>query len=335
MIINKFTIPLIKNKIFDIDVMKLRGKNFHKRMIQNRDNTYKKLKNYLITKDKISCRLCKKKLNHKNLFLKWKKYKLIKCNFCESINTNIDFRRFTPNLYHSTYSKKKFVEKSVKKNILYRAKKYGNERIDYIFKNTKLKKKTTRVLDFACGYGSFLFALKKNNIFGKGLDFDLSSVNFCKSLGLQVSNKDITEEKDHNYDLITMFDVIEHLHNPLQLMLSLVKKLKKGGYIVMFTPNINSFSNIMMGFNHNNFSIFDHVCFYNEKSINYLCKKSKLKLIKVDYFGLDIKDYFQSVDTKYNNLSLNTKLNDYANLTQSYLDYLKISNSMRIILKKS
>ena len=78
MIINKFTIPLIKNKIFDIDVMKLRGKNFHKRMIQNRDNTYKKLKNYLITKDKISCRLCKKKLNHKNLFLKWKKYKLIK-----------------------------------------------------------------------------------------------------------------------------------------------------------------------------------------------------------------------------------------------------------------
>ena len=30
MIINKFTIPLIKNKIFDIDVMKLRGKNFHK-----------------------------------------------------------------------------------------------------------------------------------------------------------------------------------------------------------------------------------------------------------------------------------------------------------------
>ena len=150
-----------------------------------------------------------------------------------------------------------------------------------------------------------------------------------------MSNKDITEEKDHNYDLITMFDVIEHLHNPLQLMLSLVKKLKKGGYIVMFTPNINSFSNIMMGFNHNNFSIFDHVCFYNEKSINYLCKKSKLKLIKVDYFGLDIKDYFQSIDAKYINLSLNTKLNDYANLTQSYLDYLKISNSMRIILKKS
>ena len=242
-------------------------------MIKNRDKTYQRFKNYLLNKGKISCRLCKKKLNQNNLFLKWKKYRLIKCDFCESINTNIDFSKFTPEKYHNSISKKKFVEKSVKKNVIYRANKFGKERINYIFKNTKLKKKSAKVLDFACGYGSFLLALKKNKILGKGLDFDQNSIDFCKSLGLQISNIDITMEKDRNYNLITMFDVIEHLYNPALVMFNLVKKLKKGGYIVIFTPNINSFSNILMGPDHNNLSIFDHVCFYNKKSINYLCKK--------------------------------------------------------------
>ena len=59
MIINKYTLPLIKNKIFDIDVEQLRGKNFHKRMIKNRDKTYQRFKNYLLNKGKISCSFVK------------------------------------------------------------------------------------------------------------------------------------------------------------------------------------------------------------------------------------------------------------------------------------
>ena len=67
---------------------------------------------------------------------------------------------------------------------------------------------------------------------------------FCRKLNLNVSKNSIDHEKDATYDLITLFDAIEHLHQPHFFMKKAIKKLKKNGHILLFTPNINSFSNI-------------------------------------------------------------------------------------------
>ena len=58
------------------------------------------------------------------------------------------------------------------------------------------------------------------------------------------------------------------------------------------------------------------------------------KIIKIDYFGLDIKDYLQMVESKNNIIKLNKILNKFSNILQSVLDKKSLSNSMRIILKK-
>ena len=57
----------------------------------------------------------------------------------------------------------------------------------------------------------------------------------------------------------------------------------------------------------------------------------KIKLI--EYYGLDVKDYFQSIEFKQN-IKLNNRLKHFANLTQSIIDNQKLSNSMRIIFQK-
>ena len=333
MIINKYNKQVIKTKLFDINVKKLRGSHFHSKLIIKQNFVYKKFKKYLTLKKKIKCLLCKTKLNYKNIFCKWQKYRLLKCNKCGSICTNIDFDNFKTTMFHNLPEKRKDIKKKIGKNIKYRSTKFGNERIKYIFDNIKLNKRKLKILDYGCGYGSFLLATKKKNIYAKGIDFDDDSIEVCKKLNLNVSKNSINDEVDKSYDIITLFDVIEHLQDPDTFLKNAMRKLKKNGHILLYTPNINSFSNILMGHEHNNFSIFDHVCFYNEQSINFICKKYGLKLIKIDYFGLDIKDYFQKIE--HDNKNFNQKILDkFSNLAQSYIDHSKVSNSARIILKK-
>ena len=42
------------------------------------------------------------------------------------------------------------------------------------------------------------------------------------------------------FDIITAFDVIEHVLDPLNFLRKLKKKLKKNGIIFVYTPNIDS-----------------------------------------------------------------------------------------------
>ena len=87
-----------------------------------------------------------------------------------------------------------------------------------------------------------------------------------------------------------------------------------------------------MGSDHNALAIFDHVCFYSSNSLRYLAKQTGYEIESIDFYGLDIKDYFQSLDFK-NKINLNKTLNKFANLTQSIIDNQKLSNSMRIIFQ--
>ena len=77
-----------------------------------------------------------------------------------------------------------------------------------------------------------------------------------------------------------------------------------------------------MGPDHNMFAVFNHLCFYDNKSLNYLAKKTGFKIIKIDYFGLDIKDYLQMLESKNKNIKFNKILNNLSNTLQ--LVYLTI-----------
>ncbi len=322
---------LFSTRIFNIDIYKLRSPNFYKNMISQRDKVYLKLKNFLIPEKKCSCILCGSK--KKFTYLKWKKYLLISCLNCEAIYPNINFKKFSPEYFHSNNVKRKINKNEMLKTFNYRLKNFASERIEYIKSNISLDKKDT-ILDYGCGFGSFLFALKKNKIRSKGIDFDSDSINFCKSKNLNVSSNSLTNEKDRSIKIITMFDVIEHLVDPVNFLKIANKKLKKNGFMLLFTPNIHSLSGKLMGPEHNMFAVFNHLCFYNGNSLKYLAKKTGFKIQRIDYFGLDIKDYFQMIESKINGIKFNKILNEFSNLTQSILDENSASNSMRIILKK-
>jgi len=317
--------------IFDIDINKLRSKIFYSRMISNRDSYYQKYNKYLTSK-KIPCHLCGKK--KKKNFEKFKKYILNECLNCGAVYNNLDIKKFqNSGFFNKNKTKYEDFKAEMVKTFQYRKKNFGIERFNYIKKKIFKKKNSINVLDYGCGSGYFLSVLRDHKIKACGIEVDSDAARFCKSKNLDVKMNSLEKEKDNNYDLITMFDSIEHLYDPINLFKEAVKKLKPKSYILAFTPNIHSLSFELMGVNHNMLAVFDHICFFNEKSLNYLCSKTGLKIKSIEYFGLDVKDYFQFIENKHS-IRLNNKLNRFSNLVQAVIDSKNLSNSMRIIFQK-
>lgn len=324
-IINNFN----RLNVFDIDINKLRSKNFYRNAISNRNQFYKQYNKYLNKKQNI-CHLCKNKKSE--LFLSFKKYQLRRCFKCGVIFSNINTEKFKEsNFYNQKRVLKDFKEEMIK-TFNYRKKNFGLERLKYIKQKIPINK-NFKVLDFGCGSGYFISVLKENKIKNKGIDLDKSRIDFCKYKKLNAECSDIYDEKNNSYDLITMFDAIEHFYDPISTLKLAARKLKSKGHILAYTPNINSLSFELLRSDLNLLAVFRHLCFFNDLSLKYLCKKTNLKIKSIEYYGLDIKDYFQAIEYK-EKIELNDKLKKFTNLTQAIIDKQKLSNSMRIIFQK-
>jgi len=81
------------------------------------------------------------------------------------------------------------------------------------------------------------------------------------------------------YDIITLVDVLEHVTDPLDLMTSLRKGLKKDGILLIVTPDVKSFPARLLKFKWWHFRVA-HVGYFNKKNLALLSQKAGLQLVK-------------------------------------------------------
>ncbi|MCK4538319.1 MAG: class I SAM-dependent methyltransferase [Candidatus Krumholzibacteria bacterium] len=103
---------------------------------------------------------------------------------------------------------------------------------------------TIRVLDVGVGYGVFLNLLENEfglkNIFG--MDPFPASIEIAKKYtSAEIVSGDINDERwpvpERSFDLITSFDVVEHLAQPAVFFDRAKDYLRPGGFIIVTTPN--------------------------------------------------------------------------------------------------
>jgi 2-polyprenyl-3-methyl-5-hydroxy-6-metoxy-1,4-benzoquinol methylase len=101
------------------------------------------------------------------------------------------------------------------------------------------KKKTKTILDFGCADGVFLEFCKKHfNSTTKlyGTDLSEKMLAQAKKNGWNVFPLEQTSTINMKFDLITLWDVIEHLEDPITVISMLKKLLTPTGRIVLETP---------------------------------------------------------------------------------------------------
>ncbi|MEQ1497053.1 MAG: class I SAM-dependent methyltransferase [Novosphingobium sp.] len=99
-----------------------------------------------------------------------------------------------------------------------------------------------RLLDVGCSTGQFLNLARQAGYDVSGAEFSDDSRTFAANhFGLPVEPGSIhdTSLAAASLDLITKFDVIEHVRDPLSDMAAAYRLLKPGGWFALSTPNID------------------------------------------------------------------------------------------------
>ena len=100
-----------------------------------------------------------------------------------------------------------------------------------------------RLLDLGCGNGEFLLRARSAGWDVVGVDFDLKAVEAARCQGLDVllGGVESLDPSIEEFDVITLANVIEHVHQAVEILRACYKLLKPGGYLWLETPNIDSF----------------------------------------------------------------------------------------------
>lgn len=99
-----------------------------------------------------------------------------------------------------------------------------------------------RLLDVGCGAGEFLAGMRERGWQVRGLDTSPVAVELAREKGLDVFLGPLSEADypEGEFDLITMWDVLEHLHDPGDYLVQLGRLLRPDGRFVVTLPNAHS-----------------------------------------------------------------------------------------------
>ena len=95
------------------------------------------------------------------------------------------------------------------------------------------------VLDIGCGIGNFVGYAAKRGMQAVGTDVDGKAVAAARRRGLNAFLPDDIDSHvpDASLDAATMWDVVEHLLDPLEGLDAMVRKVRPGGALLFETPN--------------------------------------------------------------------------------------------------
>ncbi len=146
-----------------------------------------------------------------------------------------------------------------------------------------------KILDIGCGSGDTLFQLKNIGWDVYGLDIDKSAIQVARKRGLKKvtfgSYKTMGLYQDNYFDVIRLYHVIEHLDNPDALLVLAYQKLKKGGELIIGTPNAKSFAAKIFKQYWYNLDCPRHLYVFNPKQLISLLKRTGFTNIKISFFS--------------------------------------------------
>tara|TARA_B100000965_G_scaffold369910_1_gene357643 strand:- start:300 stop:1214 length:915 start_codon:yes stop_codon:yes gene_type:complete len=167
-------------------------------------------------------------------------------------------------------------------------------------------KNTDNVLEIGSYYGAFGSQIKEKVNSYKGIELSKYASDYAqKEFKLDISNNniyDFFQSNDKKFDIIFMFDVIEHLDDPNLVLKICSENLNKNGRLIFSTMNMNSIFAKLTG-KYYPWIIAMHKFYFTDHSV---------------------KKFLNS-----NNFELNKTINDVRIISLEYL-FLKISQKIKI-----
>lgn len=93
------------------------------------------------------------------------------------------------------------------------------------------------ILDLGCGTGNFLDFAQRRGIRAVGLDLDAKAVETARARNLDAYTVDELQSVGSNFDALSMWDVVEHLIDPVSTLRTVLPRVRDGGLLLFETPD--------------------------------------------------------------------------------------------------
>lgn len=165
------------------------------------------------------------------------------------------------------------------------------------YKNQLINKYTlgNDLLDYGCGTGTFLKFMQNKGWNVQGVEPDKIARQLAISKGLRIN---FLEDIQTRFDCITLFHVLEHVHQLDETLAQLINRLNKNGILLLALPNHKSddakhYQEYWAGYD-----VPRHLYHFSQKSIFALSKKFGLNIVATHPMNYD-SYYVSLLSEKY------------------------------------
>ena len=163
----------------------------------------------------------------------------------------------------------------------------------------QLQPTNRNLLDIGCGTGDFLTKMKTENWNVVGVEPNIQASQFALNKGVIV-HQETTNLVSNCYDVITMWHVLEHIHD-LDFQISELKRLlAPNGVLIIAVPNFKSYDAKYYGRYWAAFDVPRHLWHFSKSAIKSLFDNPGFKLVQTLPMKFDAF-YVSMLSEKYKN----------------------------------
>jgi len=138
-----------------------------------------------------------------------------------------------------------------------------------------------KILDIGCGTGDFLASCKNNNYKVYGVEpSEKANKIASKKIGEDLF-KNLNDIREAQFDVITLWHVLEHVPNLEDYITKIKSLLKSGGFLIIAVPNFKSFD---ANYYKQYWAAFDvprHLWHFSKKAIQSIFFKHQITMVKI------------------------------------------------------
>ncbi len=145
-----------------------------------------------------------------------------------------------------------------------------------------------RLLDIGCATGFSLEVAAKRGWDATGVEISEFACDFARrKLGLDThcGSMDETDFEPETFDVITMWDYIEHSPDPFSEIRQANRLLKKGGLLALTTPDITSLPARIWGARWMGIKEEEHLYYFSPGTIGRLLSESRFEQVRLKHVG--------------------------------------------------
>ena len=138
-----------------------------------------------------------------------------------------------------------------------------------------------KLLDVGCNTGIFLEIARERGYQGEGIELSDWAAGLARQRGFAVQQMPLEDIDGAGvFDVITAFDVLEHLADPLCALAAAHRLLRSGGCLVATVPDLDAWHARLLG-RHHWLVVLMHFQYFTQKTLDRMVAHARYSRIKI------------------------------------------------------